>query len=94
MMPFKIVRTAQSVTLPTAPDQHITLLAWGVQFRWRRGLVAWYRPLAVEIQQRNGVQRLPIADVMLRTNLALVLAALASIALSWWWQHLFARRRQ
>lgn len=50
--------------------------------------------LAVEIQQRNGVQRLPIADVMLRTNLALVLAALASIALSWWWQHLFARRRQ
>ncbi|HZO72513.1 MAG TPA: hypothetical protein VFB60_09955 [Ktedonobacteraceae bacterium] len=86
-------RTSETRNNPTtAFGRQITLIGRTLQVRWRGGGFAWHRPIAVEVQQGNDVQRLPIRDT---TRIAMVGIALTGLLFwllaSLWLQRGFRR---
>jgi hypothetical protein len=74
--PILQVKTSRGEPITTRYGQ-IVPLTRAVKIRWPGGGLNWQWPAAIEVQQGQSQQKLPISNTTLRTNFTIILTGLA-----------------
>jgi hypothetical protein len=79
----------------TTWSRQITPIGRVFQLNWLNGAFVWQRPVAIEVRQRDTVQRLPIRDHTLRAITIIIFTGMAiAIGVSPLVQWVRSRRRR